>query len=226
MNTRLFLAALAFVITGCATAPQVPVALTPKALATPGTRVAIAMTELPKINTFFPGASCLLCMAAAELNHTAMTAHVQKLTYEELPKLNAQLAAVMTKKGHQPRLVNINLEALPDFKTDAPNFARKDFRGLKQSMGVEKIVVIQVTMVGIERMYSTYIPVAEPKAVVKGQSFMVNLTDNSLEWYTPIDIQKASDGNWDEAPAFPGLTNAYFQTLEMTKDQVLVPFSN
>ena len=33
-----------------------------------------------------------------------------------------------------------------------------------------------------------------------------------------------ADGAWDEPAKFPGLTNAYFQVVELGKDEVLRPF--
>jgi hypothetical protein len=42
----------------------------------------------------------------------------------------------------------------------------------------------------------------------------------------PVELAKGSDGPWDESPSFPGLTNAYFQVLEMGKDAFLKPFNN
>jgi hypothetical protein len=32
---------------------------------------------------------------------------------------------------------------------------------------------------------------------------------------------KSAESTWDEAPTFPGLTNAYYQALELAKDAFL-----
>lgn len=61
-------------------------------------------------------------------------------------------------------------------------------------------------------------------AVVSGEGYLVNLNSNVLEWYLPINISKGADGNWDEAPKFPGLTNAYFQAIELGKEAIKKPF--
>jgi hypothetical protein len=55
---------------------------------------------------------------------------------------------------------------------------------------------------------------------------MVNLSNNEYELYVPLLVQKSADGAWDEAPKFPGLTNAYYQVLELSKDAILSPFAN
>jgi len=37
-------------------------------------------------------------------------------------------------------------------------------------------------------------------------------------------MQEGADGAWDEPPNFPGLTNAYFQALELGMEDFLRPF--
>ena len=36
-------------------------------------------------------------------------------------------------------------------------------------------------------------------------------------------MYKNAVGNWDEPPAYPALTNSYYQALEMGKDIILAP---
>ncbi|HEU4775283.1 MAG TPA: hypothetical protein VFS95_00575 [Telluria sp.] len=229
MNLRLSLVLVSLValLTGCATAPQLPVAVSPQVLATPGTRIGVVMTALPKVDTEFPGAYCLLCMVAASATNSTLTDYTRTLPYEELPQLKNQLADVLTKRGATVVMIDkVDFDKLPDYSPATPNFARKNFSALKAQYNVDKLVVIALTGVGIERTYSAYIPTADPKARVAGVSYLVNLNSNALEWYLPLNVQKASDGKWDEPAKFPGLTNAYFQVLEMTKDEVLKPFQN
>ncbi|UUZ46776.1 hypothetical protein LP420_23435 [Massilia sp. B-10] len=196
-------------------------------LATPGTRIGVVMTALPKVDTEFPGAYCLLCMVAASATNSTLTAYTRTLPYEELPQLKDQLGAVLSKRGATVTMIDkVDFEALPDYAPPTPDFARKNFTALKAKYKVDKLVVIALTNVGIERLYSAYIPTADPKARVSGVGYLVNLDTNALEWYLPLNVQKASDGNWDELTKFPGLTNAYFQVLEMTKDEVIKPFQN
>jgi hypothetical protein len=61
--------------------------------------------------------------------------------------------------------------------------------------------------------------------MLSGVGYMVNLSRNSYDWYLPVHIQKSADGVWDEPAKYPGLTNAYFQTLELARDSFLKPFA-
>ena len=228
MNLRLplIVASFLFLLSGCATAPQTAVALAKDTFATPGTRVGIVVTKLPVVNTFFPGADCLLCLAAAELNHGQMSTHVKTLPYESLPEVKGEIAALLKQKGHSVVMIEaVDLSKMSEFKHDGKSFARYDFTSFKGKYNIDKLVVVTITQAGIERNYASYIPVAPPKARITGASYLVNLNTNALEWYLPLDVMKASDGQWDEAPKFPGLTNAYFQTLEIARGMIVAPFT-
>jgi hypothetical protein len=224
----LVLLAVAVLATGCVTPPQPPVALAPNALASSGGKIGVAMTALPKVETSFPGASCLLCVMFASAANSTLSTHTGTLTAEDLPKLKADTAQALRAKGAEVVLIeeNLALEDLPSFDSKTPGFARKDHAALRQKYGIDKMLVINITSLGIWRYYSAYVATSDPKAVFIGTSYLVNLKTNAYEWYQPININRAAEGSWDEPPKFPGLTNAYFQAIEMGKDTILKPFSD
>jgi len=115
--------------------------------------------------------------------------------------------------------------ALSDYGTKGPNIAKKDFSALQKKYKVDRLLVIEIASLGFVRTYSAYIPTSDPKGVLQGSGYIVNLNSNTYEWYLPVNISKSADKNWDEPPKFPGLTNAYFQVLELGKDAFLQPFS-
>jgi hypothetical protein len=227
MRTVLTLAATAVFLAGCATR-QMPVYLAQNALGGGGGRVGVAMTALPKVDTYFPGASCLLCLAAASIANSSLTTYTQTLPYEDLPKLKDRVADVVRRKGSDVTVIAeaLDVNALPDYPAQGTNIARKDFTSLQKKYGVGKLLVIEIQTLGMWRTYSAYFPTSDPKAVLSGRGYIVNLTTNAYEWYTPVNVLRSADGNWDEPPKFPGLTNAYFQALEMGKDAYLTPFAN
>lgn len=229
MNARAGVISLfAIFFAGCATTPpQAPIELSDTTLSATKGRVGVAMAPLPKVDTQFPGAGCLLCLATASMANSSLTTHIQTLPYEDLPKLKAELADLLRKKGTDAMVIpdEIKIDALPDYKTDGPNMARKDFSALKQKYKIDKLVMIQINTLGVWRTYSAYIATGDPKATLQGTGYMVNLSNNTYEWYLPVNITKSADGAWDEPPKFPGLTNAYFQTLELGRDSFLKPFS-
>lgn len=218
--------AFALVLGGCAaTPPQQPLAIQPASLKAEAGRIGVAMNTVPKVDTQFPGADCLLCLAAASAMNSSLTDHVRTLPPEEVPALRDRAAALIKAKGGTPVLLPqaLDVAALPSFSSEAPNMSRKDFRGLRDKHQIDKLLMIQISTIGVVRNYSAYVPNGEPKAVFNGTAYLVDLKTNALEWYHPINVVRAADGNWDESPKFPRMTNAFFQALETGKDEVLRP---
>ena len=110
------------------------------------------------------------------------------------------------------------------FSSKEPDFAAKDFSSLKSQLNVDRLLVIDINALGALRTYSAYIPTSDPKAVLRGTGYIVNLSNNALDWYLPVNILKSAEQSWDEPPKFPGLTNAYFQAIEVGKDTFKQPF--
>lgn len=230
MKSSISLSVVVFaaLLSGCASRPQTPIAMSADAVAGNKGRIGVAMTALPKVDTHFPGASCLLCMAAASVANSSLTTHTQTLPHEELPKLKTEIAELLRKKGADVVVIPepLMVDSLPEFSgTKSPNITGKDFASLRQKYQIEKIVVIDITMLGMLRPYSAYVPASDPKGVLQGTGYLVNLTNNMYEWFLPVNITKSADKTWDEPPKFPGLTNAYFQSIELGKDSFLGPFS-
>ena len=86
-------------------------------------------------------------------------------------------------------------------------------------------VVINVQQIGFVRNYAAYIPTSDAKATVSAFAFMVDMKTNAYEWFDRLTVTRSADGAWDEGPTFPGLTNAYYQVVEQTKDRVKAPFA-
>lgn len=229
MNKTFMIAVLAglLVLTGCATPKREPIALTAATLKTPGTRIGVAVSPPPKADTYFPGAGCLLCYAAASAANSTLTAHTQKLPVEDIARIKADLADALRKKGFTPTMLPDNFTVKDLAKLDGgPGKAEYDFSPLAGKYQIDKLVVVQITLLGISRNYSSYFPTGAPQGIAAGLGYMINLADNTYAWYRPINELRGTTGQWDEEPTFPGLTNAYFQAVEGARDAVLQPFTN
>ena len=215
---------------GCAVPVQKPVDLPSDYLSTgkgKAGRIGVVMSVLPKPDTQFPGAGCLLCVAVANAAHSSLTKQVQGFSTDELKPLPGDLAKLLQQRGLDAVLIAepLNIAALPDLKPEeGSNRARKDFSALKAQHGIDRLLVVDIAALGVWRSYSAYVPTAVPRALVSGKAAIVNLPGNVMDWYLPIEVSRAAEGNWDEPPQFPGLTNAYYQVLEAVMDLVKKPF--
>jgi len=225
VNIRNLLAGIAVAISlaACQTAPQNPVLLSKGSLGAQKGRVAVGVRAATP-DLYLPGAGCLLCLGAATIANSSLNTYAKTLKTDELLQVKAELVELMRKQGIDAVALDgqIDIAKLPDLKLGV-NMATKDFSSVDK--GFDHLVVINVDQVGFVRTYSGYVPTSAAKATVSAFAFMVDTKTNAYEWYDHITIQRSADGAWDEAPAFPGLTNAYFQAIEQTKDRVKAPFA-
>jgi hypothetical protein len=212
-------------LAGCASNPQLPVAFD-HALNAQSGRVGVAMTALPKVDTAFPGAGCLLCLATASAANSSLTKHTHGLTSEELLTLKEDIAVRLRTKGVDVTVIaeDLNLKPLKDFSGGGVNVAKKDFRALKDKYKVDRLVIIDITRLGFVRNYAAYISKGEPTADLSGTVSVVDLSTNTYDYYLEINQSKGAEGNWDEPPDFPALTNAYYAVVETGKDAIRQPF--
>lgn len=208
--------------------PQQPVvfSMDTYAASQPKVRVGVAMTALPKHTTQVPGASCLLCLAAAAGANSDLSNHSKTLSNENLPKLREDIAELLRRNGIDAVVIpdEIKLSDLPKYKTKGENTAIKNFSSLGQKYSVDKLLLIDITALGFMRTYAAYFPTSDPNAFFSGTGYIVDLGSNVYEWYQPVTITKSAEAEWKEPPNYPGLTNAYFQALEMGRDELLRPF--
>ena len=225
-RSTFWLAMLTVLLVGCASAPQSPIDVSKNLPSIRTAKLGVAMTVIPTADTAFPGASCLLCLATASIGNKALTTHVQTLPSSDLASLKGEMVKLLVAKGFDATAIDdpLVVDNLPNASGKDLNHAKRDFSSLKAKYKVDKLLVIAIASLGVHRNYSSYIPTGNPMAVVSGEGYLVNLNSNVLEWYLPINISKGADGNWDEAPKFPGLTNAYFQAIELGKEAIKKPF--
>lgn len=225
MNIRNLLASVAMAISlaACQTAPQNPISLTKESLAAKKGRVAVAV-RAAKPDLYLPGAGCLLCLGAATIANSSLNTYAKTLKTDELLQVKTELVELMRKKGIDAVALDgqIDLDKLPDLKLGT-NMATKDYAAVAK--GFDHLVVINVQQVGFVRTYAAYVPTSDAKATVSAFAFMVDMKTNAYEWFDQLSITRSAEGAWDEAPSFPGLTNAYYQVVEQTKDRVKAPFA-
>lgn len=218
--------ACVILLAGCAGPVQTPVSLSAGyAAAKPG-RVGVAVSELPKPDTYFPGAGCLLCMATASAANSSLTSHVRTLNADELKPLKQDLAKLLRDQGLDVVVLEepLKMDAFPARSGAAPNQARQDFSALRDKHRIDRLLVVHFSELGFTRPYSAYIATGDARATLQGSGSLVNLANHNLDWYEPISVSRAAEGKWDEPPKYPGLSNAYFQVIELGMDAVKKPF--
>lgn len=225
--SRLSLVAMTFVIAACATTPQQAIPLQNQVWQRNADKVILVVKQTPEPTFSTPGAGCLLCIGVARAAHGSLIEQVESWSPDELNTLESSLRLQLEQLGLTVQTVSWeDIKELPGYGGSEPNAADKDFSEFARENGASHIVVLKVDSQGVSRNYASYVPTGDPTAKIVGQAYLVSVESNLYEWYQPIETNVKARGEWDEPPNFPGLTNAYFQAIEMVKGDILRPFQS
>lgn len=215
-----FAVLLAIGLSACAVKPITPINMDTNFYQDSTSTVGVYVVAPEKVDTYLDGASCLLCYAAAAAANGTLTKHLRTLDVNEMTMIKSDIVKDMQGKGKKVTLVNadLNLNKLKTYKPKTEGFAAVDFTVLKNTAGVDKLLVLQIDMLGAQRLYSGYVPTSSPIGAVSGKIFLVDLATNKLELYQSFNERVAVEGEWDEPDNFPGVTTAYYQAMEQAKD--------
>lgn len=175
----------------------------------------------PKDNatTHIYGANCLLCYGVASALTSALDTHLKKrISADELFVLKT--AVIDKYKSIDVDLIETNLSSsinkMKKFKGDN-GFAKRDFRALKDTLGLDILVILEISEHGAYRSFSSYIPNGDPQGYVAGLVYTVDLNTNAYVQYMRFNELVKPQGDWDEPDDFPSVTTAYYQALENVK---------
>lgn len=211
---------LAVGLSACAVKPVSPIKMDTNFYQDSTSTVGVYVVAPEKVDTYLDGASCLLCYAAAAAANGSLTKHLRTLDVNDITTIKSDIVNAMQGKGKKAELVtaDLKLSKLKTYKPKTDGFAEVNFTTLKETAGVDKLLVVQIDMLGAQRLYSGYVPTSSPAGAVSGKIFMVDLATNKLELYQIFHERVAVEGEWDEPDSFPGVTTAYFQAVEQAKD--------
>ncbi|WP_020413934.1 hypothetical protein ACJJJB_18950 [Microbulbifer sp. ANSA001] len=210
-------------LSGCAGVPQSPVMPDQTFWKQPGKRVGLVVSKVPTPDVYLPGASCLLCLAAAEIANSSLSTHTETLSADEVVIIAADMNKLLQSKDIEVVEISqeLNLRKLPKYKSEIPNSTKRDFSSFAEQYNISYLLVLDLNAVGMHRTYSSYIPTSEPKGYFEALGYLVDLSNNTYEWYRPVQVLKAASGEWDESPNFPALTNAYYQAIAEGKEIII-----
>lgn len=217
-------------LVGCA-APQPPVPLSGDFHKNSGAKVGLvlSMPEGPDFST--EGDVRLLDYAIISAAMAGFNKHVKTLDLSEFKAIEKGMSNILQAGGFEAQILSEypDVEALGKFKDpdekDTEYYASKDMTPLAEDLGIDYLLTLEVWRIGFARPYTSFIPMAPPRAVFNARGQLIDLHNNRLLWYAGIYKANDTDGDWDEPPSFPGLTNSYYVTLEEAKQEILDIFS-
>jgi hypothetical protein len=214
-------------ITGCASVPQQQFVNLDFSTIPKEQKIGVYVSPIPKITTSFPGAGCLLCLGAASLANSSLTKQVETFQAEELKKVSEKIIQQLKGKGYEVVVIDslIADKKLPKIKPAVGSTIKKNYNLYKTQYNIDQLLVVNFGFVGVSRMYSSYIPAGAPQASISAQYYMINVASNNYSFYSPLNVVKSADGEWDQSPGFPNITNAFYQAEEEAVDHINKPFN-
>ena len=214
------------ILSGCSSRMIAPVPMNNSMWAEKEPQIAVAMTTVPASEMVYPGADCLLCLGAAAAMNSSLSSHSETFDLTDIKNLKAELVQELSQSGKNVVMIDepIKIKDLEDNKSELPNSSIKDYSTIGLGDNISHLLLVDLDFVGIRRNYASYVPTSDPFANIKGRAFLLDLSDNTFKWYLPFDVNQFTEGEWDEPDQnFPGLTNSYYQAIEVVKGQIKTP---
>lgn len=194
--------------------------------------VGVALVKLPEPMTHKAGNQGLLDLAINNANASDLDIALQKQDISSINQVQDKIVTYLTSRGLKAKKITtpIDIDTLVETETSDDGskgvyYAKRDFKPLKKSLGVDKLVMIHVTMIGTIRNYYGFIPTGSPSgyAVINGS--VVNLDNNQLEWNQLVTQSVPFSGaDWDTPPEFTALVKAMDTAYKQSQTMLLNTF--
>lgn len=213
-------------LSACATITQKPLTLEQSFLTdTNPKKIGIISTKTPQPTVHLPGASCLLCIGVAKAAHSSMIDRAKTFSTDDVKLITTAFKNKISQENSSIIYIDtpLNLSKLKKKKNKnkIENIAKHDYSQFINSHNLTHLLVFNVHALGIERPYAGYVPTGDPAGYFNGTAYLVDLSTNKYEWYTPAQVRTNAGSNWKESPSYPALTNAYYQSVEKAKNLFL-----
>ncbi|MBA1228156.1 hypothetical protein G7013_00670 [Pseudomonas viridiflava] len=210
-------------LTGCAHV-QPPVALDHQFWDDKEQTIGVAITVVPQPVLALTGTQGLLDLAINTGVNSNLRGNVEKWQVKDLNTLPDAIVAKLKAKGYKAKRINepVNLNTYKEVSF-REGYTIRDLSSIKTTYGVDRLLLVNVQVTGATRSYYSVVPTSVPMAQVGGQGMVVNLADNKLLWFKSFAVVQAAQGEWDE-PNYANLTNAFYQTMDTSRQQMLSAF--
>jgi len=226
MNIILILISVTAFLTGCSTVIQKPLVFTPSSISSGKLVIGVVQTKIPEFSVEFPGADCLLCLGIAMASHSTLRDYAKNLNSNDVQPLQDDLINKLIAKGFTVKKLDkfIEISKLEKNTNHKEGFSKYDFSSFAKE-GIDLLLVINLKQIGFKRGYQSYIITEPMKAQVLAEGFMVDIKTNKYTWYQDYKLSKGVNGEWDNPPKFPQLTNSYYSLIEEFKDSFIGEFN-
>jgi hypothetical protein len=211
-------------LTGCANV-QPPVPLDQQFWDAKEPTIGVAISELPPPVLALTGNQGILDYAINAGVNSKLSDNVRTWQVRDFDTLPDVIVAKLQAKGYKAKRIDekVDLKTYKETKF-REGYTIKDLTPMKTKYGVDRLLLVYVTATGATRSYYSIVPTSVPMAQVGGQGMVVDLADNKLLWFQPFVAVQAAQGEWDE-PTYTNLSNAFYQAVDNSRQQMITPFA-
>ncbi|WP_213938378.1 hypothetical protein [Pseudomonas sp. dw_612] len=211
-------------LTGCAHV-QPPVALDQQFWDAKEPTIGVAITVLPEPMLALTGNQGILDYAINRGINSKLSDTVERWQTRDLNTLPDAIVAKLQAKGYKAKRIDEPVD-LQKYKEASfrEGYTARDLTPIKAAYGVDRLLLVNVFATGATRSYYSIVPTSVPMAQVSGQGMVVDLADNKLLWFQPFAAVQAAQGEWDE-PTYTNLSNAFYQAMDNSRQQMITPFA-
>ncbi len=195
--------------------------------------VGVAVVKIPVAKTHKSGTQGLLDLAINNSMSTDLDKHLATFDVTPIKKVTTKIVAYLTSRGINAKEIKktIDVEKLKEFEGESSSstkyLAVKNFTSLKSELGVDKLLLLSVDLIGTIRNYYGFIPTNSPTGYSLLRGRVINLKTNELEWNQVVSKSVHYEGeDWDTPPNFPELTNALTKAYEQSRNSLFTSLSN
>lgn len=114
------------------------------------------------------------------------------------------------------------LQVLPGYDDKA--YERKDFRPLAVQLKNNRLLLLNINVIGATRNYYGMIPTSAPRAVCDAEARLVDLEHNKTLWRFLTRQEVKVEGKWDQPPDYPNFTGALNKAVSHANQAIVSDF--
>ncbi|HEV8674488.1 MAG TPA: hypothetical protein VGX21_10610 [Methylomirabilota bacterium] len=184
-------------------------------------RIAVSLTTLPDPDVYQEGRETegLVALVVNEVLRSQMRTFLRKVELAEFEATAERFVQRLQQRGFTARHLErrVDLEQFPKFTGSGDAVLDRDVRSLAGTESADLVLLLSVDAWGTARKYVLGIPVGPHKGMVRARGRLVNLRTNQLQWQAFMTVEDSIvpvEGEWDQPPDYPNLTNAVRKAAE------------
>lgn len=222
-SSRISAIALLLFLTGCASTNKV-IEIDKTQWKQKETKVSVYVKPLPKAHSHKAGSQGFLDMAINSSMAKGVTKHVNEIEFPALESMKAELEQYLASQNVKvvALAADYTLPKLEKIRKKKSGFARKDYTTLRNSLGADQLLVVDVAQLGTLRRYYGFIPLNAPQGYFRGSGQLIDLATNQILWNQPAEVIKDVDGEWDKPEeGYPDLTKTILAAASEGKETIV-----